>query len=65
MKDHILILLSIWAISAVIMRKQLLEEDKPFWIILLKLVLAPLMLGIKIIEWIWFSIQSALREIKH
>ena len=65
MKDYILTLLSIWAISAVIMRKQLLEEDKPFRIILLKLVLSPLMLGIEIIEWIWLGIQSALREIKH
>ena len=65
MKDYILTLLSIWAISAVIMRKQFLEEDKPFWIILLKLVLSPLMLGIEIIEWIWLGIQSALREIKH
>ena len=61
-KDIILVIAAIWTISAIIMRKRIFEEEVPTKVTILKLILAPLLLGFEAVKWIIFGIRSALRD---
>lgn len=62
MKDIILLVMIIWSVSAIIMRRQVFEEDAKLWVTILRLILAPLLLIFGVIEWIVFGIKSTLRN---
>ena len=55
MKDIILIILFVWVVSAIIVRRQGYEENEPLKVTILRLILAPLLLIHGLIKWIVFS----------
>jgi hypothetical protein len=62
MKDTILLLMLIWSITTLIMRRRVFEENIPLWVTLLRLILSPLLLITEALEWIWIGIKSSLRN---
>jgi len=60
MINTVLILLSIWSISIIIMRKHIIEDGVPLWVSLLRLILVPLLLLAELIGRICIGIRSSL-----
>ena len=50
----------VWIISGFIVKKRIFEDEEvPLWITLLRIILAPIILSLVIIEDMWFEIKSA------
>ena len=62
MKDIILIIITVWTISVLIMRKQIFEEEIPSRVTTFRIILAPLLLGYEVVKWVIFGIGFTLRN---
>ena len=60
--NTIMILMLVWTISALLVKKQIFEEDIPIWVSILRLALSPVLLIFTVIDWVVIEVESSLRD---
>ena len=60
--NTIITLMLVWAISTLLVKKQIFEEDIPNWVSILRFALSPLLLIFTVIDWIIIGVKSSLRD---
>ena len=60
--NTIIALILVWTTSALLIKKQIFDEDIPNWVSILRFALSPLLLIFMVIDWVVIGIESSLRD---
>ncbi len=60
--NTIIALILVWTTSALLIKRQIFDEDIPNWVSILRFALSPLLLIFMVIDWVVIGIESSLRD---